>query len=152
MDRLLYEYSVAHRGYLIIPYVSGAIETQSIYSYKLLSELGHRGKYHRADNPAQLHSASIDGIVMIAQDHLNEHSDIRKQDNDFKNRYTYRHNLIILYRQGDKCFYDHYPPQGLTNIAAPKIFRSETQCLNWIKQGLDRNGTSREQGVGGREE
>lgn len=40
MSRLLYEKSVSYKGYLIIPFVFGIANSQSIYSYKLLSELG----------------------------------------------------------------------------------------------------------------
>jgi hypothetical protein len=45
--------------------------------------------------------------------------------------------LIIVFKEGGKYFYDHYPPELLNNIAAPKLFTSEYECLNWIQQGLD---------------
>ena len=39
--------------------------------------------------------------------------------------------------QQRQVFYDHYPLVELINIAAPKIFESESECLAWIHQGLD---------------
>lgn len=145
MHRLLYEYSVSYRGHLIIPYLHSRLAEKSIYSYKLLSALAHKGKFHKADNPAGLHSSRGSEIVAIAKEHLNQHSDIddpESWEHCFKERYTYRDNLIIVYREGNRCFYDHYPPRELNNIAAPKIFLTESDCLNWVKQGLDRNYAS----------
>jgi hypothetical protein len=139
MSRLLYEHSVSHCGYLIIPYQHGAIDAQSIYSYKLLSEFGHKGRFHKADNPAGLYSSSIAGIMAIAQEHLSQQLNCNSQTDYFKRRYTYRNTLIIVFHQAGKYFYDHYPPEDLHNIAAPKIFATEADCLNWIKQGLDRH-------------
>jgi hypothetical protein len=139
MDRLLYENSVSYRGHLLIPYIYGVIGGQPIYSYKLLSELGHQGKLHKADNPSSLHSSSLEEVVAIAKEYLDEHSDIRSSSDYFKGRYTYRNHLIIVYNQAEKYFYDHYRPNELNNIAAPRIFRSEPECLSWIKQGFDRH-------------
>ena len=137
MSRLLYEKSVSEQGYLIIPFIFGRVDDQIIYSYTLLSELGHQGKFHKLENPVGICSSSIDGIIKVAKEHLSENSDVAAQDDYFKCRYTYRDNLIIVYQQNGKYFYDHYPPEKLNNIAAPKIFLSERECLNWIKQGLD---------------
>lgn len=148
MLRLLYESSVSHRGHLIIPYVYSTLAEQSIYSYKLLSALGHKGEFHKTDNPAGLHSTHLDGIVAIAKEHLDQHSDQDSHDgnnsqaNLFKRRYTYRDNLIIVYEEAGKCFYDHYPPHELNNIAAPKLFKTEPECLSWVRQGLDHNYAS----------
>jgi hypothetical protein len=55
---------------------------------------------------------------------------------------SYRGNLIIVHQEAGKYFYDHYKPESLTNLAAPKIFQSEVECLNWIKAGLDRSHSS----------
>lgn len=137
MSRLLYEKSVSSQGHLIIPFVLVLADTQAIYSYKLLSEVGHKGKFHKSDNPAVTYSNSIDRIVEVAKEHLSQNSDVVTSVDYFKCRYTYRHNLIIIYEGAGKYFYDHYKPEELNNVAAPKIFNSEQECINWIKQGLD---------------
>ncbi len=137
MVRLLYELSITHRGYLIIPFVSGSIAGEEIYSYALLSELGHRGQFHKAANPSEEFSGRVEDLLKIARVYLARHSELDGDTDYFKHRYTYRNNLIIVLRQGRKVFYDHYPPSELTNIAAPKIFESESECLAWIQQGID---------------
>jgi hypothetical protein len=147
MSRLLYEKSVSYQGHLIIPFVFTKADDQPIYSYKLLSELGHKGNFHQADNPAGMYSDNCENIVKIAKEHLDVNSDVSSESSDvtfFKRRYTYRYNLIILHGKAGKYFYDHYRPDSLNNIAAPKIFESEIECISWIKQGLDR-APSREQ-------
>lgn len=138
MKRLIYENSVSHRGHLIVPFVFGMADGYSIYSYKLLSDLGHKGKFHKSENPAGIYSGGIASLIEIAKEHLDRHTDVLSQVDYFKYRYTYRHNLIIIYQQCGKYFYDHYPPDSLRNLAAPKLFLSEQACINWIKQGLDR--------------
>lgn len=143
MNRLLYEKSVSYRGHLIIPFVFGKVDGQFIYSYQLLSELGYRGKFHKAENPAKIYSHRIQGIVEIAREYLDVHSDAIGAVDYFQHRYTYRGNLIIVHQEAGKYFYDHYKPESLTNLAAPKIFQSEVECLNWIKIGLDRSHASR---------
>ncbi|HCF29927.1 MAG TPA: hypothetical protein DEV81_22615, partial [Cyanobacteria bacterium UBA11049] len=70
-------------------------------------------------------------------------SDIISDRDSFKSRYTYRNNLIIILEISGKYFYDHYPPDNLNNIAAPRIFSSEAECINWIKQGLERSRQDR---------
>lgn len=142
MHRLLYEYSVSYQGHLIIPYVQVRFAERSIYSYKLLSALGYKGKFHKADNPVGLHSSRGSEIVAIAKEHLAQYSDVASQVDCFKGRYTYRDNLIIVYQEADRCFYDHYPPRDLNNIAAPRVFQTESECLIWVKQGFDRNYAS----------
>lgn len=139
MSRLLYENSIATCGYLVIPFSLGTIAGESFYSYTLLSEWGRRGQYHKLDNPAGLFSNSIEAIVKIAAEHLANHSDIAIATNYFQNRYTYRNHLIIVFGEAGKYFYDHYPQDTLSNIAAPKIFNSQSECLSWVQQGLDRN-------------
>ncbi|MBH8574075.1 hypothetical protein I8752_13810 [Nostocaceae cyanobacterium CENA369] len=133
MSRLLYENSVSYQGYLIIPFVFGKADNYEIYSYKLLSEIGHKSKFHKAENPAGIYGSSISNIVAIAKEYIDEHSELVSQDDTFKSRYIYRNNLIIVFEEGGKYFYDHYPPESLNNIAAPKLFKSEYECLNWIK-------------------
>jgi hypothetical protein len=137
MSRLLYEKSVSFQGHLIIPFIRIITDIQAIYSYKLLSELGHKGKFHKLENPAEVYVNSVDRIIEVAKEHLEENSDVVSNIDYFQSRYTYRHSLIIIHEGAEKYFYDHYKPQELDNIAAPKIFNSEQECINWIKQGLN---------------
>ncbi|MCL1463165.1 hypothetical protein [Argonema galeatum] len=144
MSRLLYENSVAYKGHLIIPFVFGIVDGQHIYSYDLLSELGNKGKFQKAQNPAGIYSSSINSIIDVAKEHLDEYSDVVYPLEIFKSRYTYRHNLIMIYGMSTRFFYDHYPPEELRNIAAPKLFKSEMDCINWVKEGLDRAANGQE--------
>jgi hypothetical protein len=143
--RLLYEKSISYRGHLIIPFrfaTASRLREEPLYSYVLLSESGFEGQLHQAENPGGLCTDSPEGIVAIAQEYLDAHSPINARTNPetdyFKNRYTYRDSLIIIFDMGRKYFYDHYPPDKLHNIAAPKIFTSEQDCIDWIKDGMDR--------------
>ncbi len=137
MSRHLYEHSVSYQGYLIVPFVFGKVDSYEIYSYKLLSEIGRQSRFHKAENPAGICGSSIDNIIDIAKEHIDKHAEFVSQKDNFKFRYIYNNNLIILFRQDGKYFYDHYPPDSLNNIAPPKLFKSEYECLCWIKQGLD---------------
>ncbi len=137
MSRLLYESSVSYKGYLIIPFVFGKLDNYEIYSYKLLSEIGNRSQFHKAENPAGIYGSSVSNIVDIAKEHIDQNLEFVSRGDSFKSRYIYRNNLIIISQEGDKSFYDHYPPELLNNIAAPKLFKSEYECLSWIKQGLN---------------
>jgi hypothetical protein len=137
MSRLIYESSVSYKGYLVIPFIFGKVDSYEIYSYKLLAEVGHKSQFHKADNPARVYGSSILNIVEIAKEHIDQYSDFDFQGDGFKSRYIYRHNLIIVFQENGKYFYDHYPPELLNNIAAPKLFKSEFECLTWIQQGLD---------------
>jgi len=137
MSRLLYENSVSYQGYLIIPFVFGKADNYEIYSYRLLSEVGQKNSFHKAENPARIYGSSISNIVDIAKEHIDKNSEFINKEDNFKLRYIYRNNLIIVFQEGGKYFYDHYPPELLNNIAAPKLFKSEYECLSWIKQGLD---------------
>lgn len=139
MSRLLYEKSVCHRSHLIVPFIFGQVENQPIYSYKLLSERGSKGKFDKAENPASIYSSSLEEIIKVAKEHLDEKSDVIHSFDLFKHRYTYRDNLIIIANLSGKYFYDHYPPETLKNIAAPRLFKSEQECINWVKEGLDRS-------------
>ncbi|MEP0859793.1 hypothetical protein [Trichocoleus sp. DQ-U1] len=139
MSRLLYENSVSYKGYLIIPFVFGMADGQNIYSYTLLSELGHKGRFHKLENPAGIYSSCIDTIIEAAKEHLDENSDVVSQNDYFKNRYIYQDNLIIVYQLASKYFYDHYKSDNLNNVAAPKIFGTEQECITWIKEGLDKS-------------
>jgi hypothetical protein len=80
----------------------------------------------------------------VAREHLKENSDVISSLDYFKCRYTYKENLIIIYEELGKYFYDHYKPDNLNNLAAPKLFQSEQDCLSWIKQGLDRSNIGEE--------
>jgi hypothetical protein len=171
----LYEQAHADRGHLIVPFQYAQVSGYPIYSYALLSALGHRGALHQAVNPAQLYSISLDGILDIAQEHLVQKAHLapensRPEDslsedslpkslpqehlgqvhgdrpearhldfrNAFRQRYIYRGHLLIVGEIRGRYFYDHYSPYELRNIAAPKLFASESECLSWIKLGLDR--------------
>ncbi|MDJ0773527.1 MAG: hypothetical protein QNJ49_08875 [Mastigocoleus sp. MO_167.B18] len=138
MGRLLYEESVSYKGYLIIPFVFGKADKYDIFSYKLLSAVGYNSKFHKVENPATIYGSNTENVIKIAKEHLDLHSDLVAYSDAFRLRYTYRNNLIIVFNQGGKYFYDHYPSDSLNNIAAPKLFRSEYECLQWIKEGLDR--------------
>ncbi|BAY09480.1 hypothetical protein [Calothrix sp. NIES-2098] len=137
MSRLLYESSVSYKGYLIIPFVFGKADNYEIYSYKLLAEIGDKSKFHKTENPAGIYGSTISNIIDIAKEHIDQKSDFVSYSDSFKSRYIYRHNLIIVSQQEGKYFYDHYPPELLNNIAAPKLFKSEYECLSWIRQGLN---------------
>ena len=157
MYRLLYEQSTSHSGHLIIPFVYQTLAGQDIFSYRLLSEWGYKGRLHRAENPGGIYSCSPSGITQIAKEYLdiatqrdepnsNQSAAIALPETDtlalpsrdyFRNRYTYKDNLIIVFHARHKFFYDHYPPTSLKNIAAPKIFNTERACLTWIKNGID---------------
>lgn len=138
MNRLLYENSVAYQGHLIIPFLYSNIDGQNFYSYHLLSELGCKGKLHKAENPAGIYASSINDIIDIAKAHLEENSDIPQTWEIFKERYTCRHNLIIIYRMNNRFFYERYPPEELRNIADLKLFESQVECRKWIEEELDR--------------
>lgn len=157
MHRLLYEQSTSYNGHLIIPFVYQTLVGQEIFSYRLLSEWGYKGRLHRAENPGGIYSCSASGITQIAQEYLDTATQrdettahpgttLALPDTEtlalpsrdyFRNRYTYKENLIIVFHARHKFFYDHYPPTSLKNIAAPKIFNTERACLTWIKNGID---------------
>jgi hypothetical protein len=137
IDRFLYEKSVTHLECLIIPFVHSYVDGQEIYSYALLCEQGYTSILHQAENPAKLYSGKIQEIIAIAQQHLDTQITLEGSDY-FRQRYTYHHNLIIIHQQGNKCFYDHYAPTKLVNIAAPKIFSNTSDCINWVRCGLQR--------------
>lgn len=138
-SRFLHEKSVAYQGYLIIPFLFSKVSGQCIYSHVLLSELDYKDKLHKATNPAQLYSSSLGITIDIAKKYLDEFATITEQSSYFQCRYTYQHNLIVVHQHQGKVFYDHYPSHELRNIAAPKIFLTTQDCLNWIKQGLDQH-------------
>ncbi|HLO85223.1 MAG TPA: hypothetical protein VK203_09460 [Nostocaceae cyanobacterium] len=137
MSRLIYESAVSYKGYLIIPYIYGTADNYEIYSYKLLSEIGRRSKFHRVDNPARVYGSSISNIVDIAKEHIDQNAEFVSRDDGFRSRYVYRQNLIIVYKENGKYFYDHYPPDALNNVATPKEFPSEFECMKWVQQALD---------------
>lgn len=138
IDKFIYEKSVSYQGCLIIPYLLAIANNNSIYSYRLLSELGHKEIFHKAENPTGFYTNSLEKIIKVAQEHLYENVDVKSNSNYFQSRYVYCDDLIILHEECDKFFYDHYKPYSLTNVAAPKIFQSKYQCINWVKTGLDR--------------
>ncbi|MGB6301916.1 MAG: hypothetical protein WBF90_37880 [Rivularia sp. (in: cyanobacteria)] len=138
MKHLIYESSVSYKGYLIIPFVFGKADNYEIHSYKLLSEIGNKSQYHKAENPAKIYGSSIENIINIAKEHIDKNSDfVSSNDDVFKHRYVFRNNLIIVSQEAGKYYYDHYLPDSLNNIAAPKLFKSEYECWCWVKQGID---------------
>ena len=137
MGRLLYEKSVSYKGYLIIPFLFGNAGDYEIYSYKLLSAKYDKSEFHKAENPAGIYASSLENIIKIAKEYLDLNCQYSVPTDDFKTRYTYRNNLIIVAQESGKYFYNHYPPDSLNNIAAPKLFQSEFECISWIKRGLD---------------
>jgi hypothetical protein len=136
--KFLYERSVAYRGYLIIPFPYGTLAGVMVYSYRLLSLVANQAPFHRAENPADRYAETLKSIIKIAKDHLDQGLQEEQTPSYYQQHYVYRHNLIIVSAIGDKIFYDHYPPSSLNNIAAPKIFACEQDCIDWVKQGLDR--------------
>ena len=135
--RFLYERAKVHQGYLIVPFQYSQVAGAPIYSYRLLALDNPQHQFHTATNPAGIYAGQVETIVTIAQDHLDQSSDSADDLDYFQQQYVYQHNLIIISAIGDKVFYDHYPPEQLTNIAAPKIFASEPDCIAWVKQGID---------------
>lgn len=133
----LYEKLVFHAGYLIIPFQFGIVSGCVIYSYRLLSAFDRRGCFHKAENPAELYADSIAGVVAIAQEFLDIHSDLGTEPEFIQQRYVYQGNLILISQIGEKFFYDHYPPNRLMNLAAPRLFTCENDCIAWVKQGID---------------
>ena len=144
MSRLLYEKSVSYRGFLIIPLVYRRLNKETLYTYRLLADVGHKSSLHRTDNPAGIYSGAIEGVIKIAKEHLQTNPAGTEFTNrygvdHFKHRYTYRQNLIIVTEAQGKVFYDHYPPFELRNIAAPRLFANPQACIQWVIQGLDHN-------------
>ena len=143
MSTFLYEHSISYRRHLIVPWVFSQVNERRLYSYSLLSEFGHQGQFHQAENPADLYSTQVERLIEAAKQHLDRHADPLSipdfKGDYFQHRYTYRGNLIIVHAAAGKYFYDHYAPHRLHNIAAPKMFPSEAVCIQWVKEGLDRN-------------
>jgi hypothetical protein len=133
----LYERSVVYRGYLIIPFPYGTLAGVRVHSYRLLSLVANQAPFHRVENPAARYAETLESIIEIAKDHLDQGLQEGQIPNYYQQHYVYRHNLIIVSAIGGKFFYDHYPPHSLNNIAAPKIFTCEQDCIDWVKQGLD---------------
>jgi hypothetical protein len=137
-QRHLYEKSVFHCGYLVIPFQSGSISGHGIYSYRLLSVYDRQGCFHKAENPAQLYAECVEGAVAIACEFLDTHSDLQQIPDYPQQRYIYQDNLIVISQIAGKYFYDHYPADSLNNLSAPKLFEREDDCIAWVKQGIDR--------------
>lgn len=138
MNRFLYEKSIPYQSYLIIPFLVTRVAGEFIYSYTLLASQGYEDEFHKAKNPSGLCSNHLGGIIEIAQQHLKMYGNNLTEDNYFEQRYTYQNHLIIIHQEGKKCFYDHYPPNELRNIAAPTLFLKAGDCIDWVKKRLDR--------------
>ncbi|MEO0844686.1 MAG: hypothetical protein AAF063_38365, partial [Cyanobacteria bacterium J06643_5] len=78
-----------------------------------------------------------ENIIDIAKEHIDNNSDVVSDEDMFKHRYIFRNNLIIVSQEAGKYYYDHYLPDSLNNIAAPKLFKSEYECWCWVKQGIN---------------
>jgi hypothetical protein len=137
-QRHLYEKLVFHQGYLVIPFQCGRISGCDLFSYKLLAAFDRRGQFHKAENPGELFGESVEGIVAIAREFLETHSDLNHVSDYPQQRYVYQGNLIIISQIAEKYFYDHYPPDSLNNLSAPRLFLCEDDCIAWVKQGIDR--------------
>ncbi|MGK7908197.1 MAG: hypothetical protein AB4040_13360 [Synechococcus sp.] len=136
MERYLYEKSVAHRGFLIIPFLAGNLSGRSLYSYVLLAGYGYQHQWHKAENPAGCFTEDPYEVVQAAKAHLDKADAVGGPEQYFRHRYTYLNNLVVLYKAAGKYYYDHYAPYGLNNIAAPKLFPTEQECIEWIRLGL----------------
>ena len=136
MNRYLYEKSVAHRGFLIIPFVAGNVSGRQLYSYILLAGYGYQHKWHKCENPAGYFTEDVYDVLQAAKKHLDKAEAVGGAEQHFRHRYTYLNNLVVLYKAAGKYYYDHYAPYGLNNIAAPKLFATEQDCIEWIRLGL----------------
>jgi hypothetical protein len=134
----LYEKLAFHYGYLVIPFKCGMISGADVYSYQLLCAFERQGQFNREVNPTEEYSASVERVMAIAQTFLAHHSDLSSVTNYVQQRYIYQGNLILISQIAGKYFYDHYAPYNLTNIAAPRLFEDEADCITWVKQGIDR--------------
>jgi hypothetical protein len=135
--RYLYEKLALHYGYLVIPFQCGTISGADLYSYQLLCAFERQGRFNREVNPTEEYSASVERVVAIAQTFLATHSDLPAAINYVQERYVYQGNLILISQIAGQYFYDHYPPDTLTNLAAPRLFETEADCIAWVKQGID---------------
>lgn len=137
MNRLIYESSVAYKGFLIIPFIFNHVDGHDIYSYKLLAEIGYQSGLHKSENPAGIYGSNIENMIAIAKEHLDKYADFLGSPDAFKLRYTYRNHLMVISQENGKYFYSHYSPESLNNIATPKLFNTEYECISWIKQDLN---------------
>jgi hypothetical protein len=136
--RYLYEKLAFHSGYLVIPFKCGMISGADLYSYQLLCAFERQGLFNREVNPTEEYAASVERVMAIAQTFLAHHSDLPSVTDYVQQRYVYQGNLILISQIAGKYFYDHYPPDKLTNLAAPRLFEDEADCIAWVKQGIDR--------------
>ncbi|WP_404787055.1 hypothetical protein [Altericista sp. CCNU0014] len=136
--RYLYEKLAFYYGYLAIPFQCGMISGSDLFSYQLLCAYERQGQFQRAVNPTEEYAGSVERIMAIARAFLETHSDLRDAPSYEQQRYVYQNNLILIAQIAGKYFYDHYPPDSLNNLAAPKLFEDERACIDWVKQGIDR--------------
>lgn len=134
----LYEKLALHCGYLVIPFKCGIISGSDLYSYQLLCAFERQGRFHKAVNPTEDYAGSVERVMAIAQTFLAHHSDLPSATTYVQQRYVYQGNLILISQIAGKYFYDHYSPDSLNNLAAPRLFEDETDCIAWVKQGIDR--------------
>jgi hypothetical protein len=134
----LYEKLAFHCGYLVIPFKCGMISGSDLYSYQLLCAFERQGHFHKAVNPTEEYAGSVARVVAIAQTFLEHHSDLSFPPPYVQQRYVYQGNLILISQIAGRYFYDHYPNDSLTNLAAPRLFEDEEACIVWVKQGIDR--------------
>lgn len=134
----LYEKLAFHCGYLVIPFQCSMISGADLYSYRLLGAFERQGRFHEAVNPTEEYAGSVERVMAIAQTFLEHHSDLPSATTYVQQRYVYQGNLILISEIAGKYFYDRYPPDRLQNLAAPKLFEDEDNCITWVKQGIDR--------------
>ncbi|WP_026100911.1 hypothetical protein [Synechococcus sp. PCC 7336] len=136
MTNYQYDKAASHRGFMIIPFEGGKISGRSLFSYVLLSGYGYQHQWHKTENIAGVYAEDAYEVVKLAKAHLDRHKAIGGSPTHFTLSYTYLNNLIVIHEAAGRFYYDHYTPGNLNNIAAPKLFSSEQECIEWVRLGL----------------
>ena len=136
MLKYQYDKAATHRGFLIVPFEVTRISGRPIYSYVLLSGYGYQHQWHKSENLAGIYAEDIYEVIVHAKAHLDREDACGGKQGHFSSSYTYLRNLIVIYEAAGRFYYDHYAPERLTNIAAPKLFSSKEKCIDWVRTGL----------------
>ena len=136
MTKYLYEKAASHRGFLIIPYEAARLSGRPLYSYVLLAGYGYQHQWHKTENLAGVYTEDIYEVVIHAKAHLDRHEACGGKESHFSGSYTYLRNLVVIYEAAGRFYYDQYAPESLTNIAAPKLFSTKQDCIEWVRLGL----------------
>ena len=139
MTTYQYDKATAHRGFLIVPFEVTRLSGRPLYSYVLLSGYGSQHQWHKSGNLAGIYAEDIYDVIHHAKVHLDRQDACGGKSGHFSNSYTYLRNLVVIYESADRYYYDHYAPDSLTNIAAPKLFSSKEECIEWVRAGLLRH-------------